>query len=222
MKNRTILIWTVLAVIIVGAVSGIFVLSKNANQGANISGAIPAVSSTDWTQGNPNAKAVLVEYADFQCPACAEYNPILQQLISQMGNQMLFVYRYFPLESIHPNAALSAQAAEAAGMQGKFWQMHDLLFSKQTEWETSTNASQLFTGYAQDLGLNTNKFQSDMNSQPVKDKIANDYQTALQMSLSFTPTFFLNGKLIDPNSAPQSVSDFKTLIQNTINAAPTP
>jgi len=206
-------------VIIAGAYSS-GTASNNASS-TFVATAAPAITSADWTEGNPNAKVSLVEYGDFECPACGEYFPVMQQLRQNFSSTVLFVFRNFPLYTIHPFAGISAQAAEAAGMEGggaKYWAMHDLLYTKQAEWSTNSALppaqvmSQYFDGYAQSIGLDVNTFNTDINATSVMQKIQNDVTGANTASIDHTPTFFVNLKQI-PN--PGSLQDF----ENTLNAA---
>lgn len=178
---------------------------------------IPAVSAGDWQEGSTTSSVTLVEYGDFECPVCSVYAPVLDQLMKDFGNKILFAWRQFPLESIHPNAALAAAASEAAGAQGKFWEMHDLLFQNQNAWVTQStaDAEKTFAGYATKLGLDAQKFQSDMSSPSVTGKIQSDYADDLKMGLTYTPSFFLGGKLIQN---PQNYDEFKQLIEQSLAA----
>ncbi|MFZ2200130.1 MAG: thioredoxin domain-containing protein, partial [Microgenomates group bacterium] len=120
----------------------------------------------------------LVEFSDFQCPACLSVQAPLKDLLKKYDGKITFVYRYFPLTQIHKNAQMSAQAAEAAGLQGKFWEMHDKLFETQTEWEGITNPTETFIKYAETLGLDIAKFRVELESQVVKDAIQVDVSAA--------------------------------------------
>ncbi len=219
MKSKSILTWGIVVVAIIGIVYGLIELAKTspANQ-ANVqtgSGAIPAVSASDWMKGDPNATTTLIEYGDFECPVCAVYAPVLDQLLKDFSGKLNLVYRYFPLETIHPNAAISAAAAEAAGAQGKFWPMHDLLFQNQNDWanQNQATAENTFAAYAAQLGLRADQFITNMNSATTTSKIQTDYENDVKMGLTYTPTFILNGKII-PN--PTSYDAFKQVIQQAI------
>jgi protein-disulfide isomerase len=207
------------AVIIAGAYSS-GTASTNASS-TFVSTTAPAISSADWTEGNPDAKVSVIEYGDFECPACGEYFPVMQQLLANYSSTVLFVFRNFPLYTIHPFAGIGAQAAEAAGLEGgaaKYWAMHDLLYTDQTQWTANTSltpaqvVSQYFDGYAQSIGLNTSTFNNDINATSVTEKIQNDVAGGTAAQIDHTPTFFVNLQQI-PN--PTSLQDF----ENTINAA---
>jgi protein-disulfide isomerase len=175
----------------------------------------PALTSADWTVGDATSSVTFIEYGDYECPACGEYEPIVEQLISNYGNRVLFAFRNFPLYTIHPNAGISAQAAEAAGMEGgvaAFWQMHNMLYAKQNDWVT-TDPSQVvakyFNGYAQSIGLNVATFDTDINSTQVMNKISTDVTGGNSASIDHTPTFFLNLKQI-PN--PTTYAQFAAVL----------
>src|SRR5689334_1309351 len=153
-----------------------------------------AITASDWTKGPKDAKISVIEYGDFQCPACGAYEPIVEELEKEYATNVLFVFRNFPLFQIHQNAMISAQAAEAAGLQGKYWEMHDLLYAKQNDWaETATNAvvSKYFDAYAQSLGLDVAKFNADIDSAAVKQAVQDDIQAGNAAQVDHTPTFFV-------------------------------
>ncbi|MBI2024821.1 MAG: DsbA family protein [Candidatus Harrisonbacteria bacterium] len=211
---KRVAIWS-FAIAIVGlALFGLIKLGINSapNQSASL---IDAVSPKDWGKGAEEAKVVLVEYSDFQCPACGAYYPLLKRLSQEFTGQIKFVYRHFPLSQIHANAEPAARAAEASGKQGKFWEMHDLIFENQTNWSNQKNAEVAFISYAQSLQLDIERFKTDLNSQEVKESVANDYQSGIRSKVNGTPTFFLNGQKIQN---PRSYDEFKNIIEQAINA----
>jgi len=206
-------------VIIAGAYSS-GTSSSDANAGF-VSTTAPGITASDWAEGNPNAKVTLIEYGDFECPACGEYFPVMQQLYQNYSSTVLFVFRNFPLTTIHPFAQIGAQAAEAAGLEGgaaKYWAMHDMLYTEQTQWSGNTAltpsqvVSQYFDGYAQSIGLDVNTFNADINATSVLDKIQTDVTGGNAAQIDHTPTFFVNLQQI-PN--PTGLSDF----ENTLNEA---
>ena len=210
-----------IAVIIVITAIAAFV-SSNGSSSSNPSGftatQTTAATSTDHTRGNATAKVTLTEYGDFECPACSEYAPLVHQLYTSYGDRVLFVFRNFPLYQIHPFAMISAQATEAANLQGKYWEMNELLYSKQSEWSTNTSlspadvVSKFFNGYAQSLGLDVTKFDTDINSDAIKAHVQSDLALGNAAQIDHTPTFFINDLQI-PN--PQNLADF----QKDIDAA---
>lgn len=169
------------------------------------------VTDEDTYLGNKDAKVTLIEYSDFQCPACKSYEDIVKQVLdSYSPEELRFVFRHFPLRSIHPNADIAAQAAEAAGEEGKFWEMKDLLFEKQDEWSDEKDPKGLFGAYAASLGLDVAEFDEDLKSDDdSKERVEKDYQSGVALDINSTPTFILNGVII---KNPQSLDEFKSLI----------
>lgn len=165
----------------------------------------------DHITGATDSAKLLVEYSDLQCPACGAYYPLVKQLLAEHSTEFTFIYRHFPLRQIHKNAQLAAQAAEAASRQGRFWEMEDKLFTTQKDWSEKGNAEEIFVGYAQALGLNTDQFKTDLQSQEVKDKVNADYASGIQAHVSSTPTFFLNGEMIDTSTI-KTYDDFRTKV----------
>jgi len=161
------------------------------------------IRADDWIKGNPAAKVVLVEYADFQCPACAIFSKVVEKLSSSYGDRVEFVYRQFPLKQIHRNAEIAAYAAEAAGKQDKFWEMHDILYERQSDWSESDEARKLFTDYATTLYLDLGRFQADSEAKEIQEKINASYAEAVGLGLTSTPSFILNGKKIEARSYEQ-------------------
>jgi protein-disulfide isomerase len=192
-------------------VYGLMRLGASSNPSGVTGGAIPPVSSSDWTRGNQYAKNVLIEYSDLQCPACGAYEPLVQQLMKDLNGQILLVYRHYPLTQVHPHAQIAAQATEAAGLQGKFWEMHDILFSRQSDWANANNTEDLFKGYAKQLGMDENKFASDLNSDTVKKLVAEDADAGLRAGIDSTPTFYLNGSKVQN---PGTYEELKALFTN--------
>jgi protein-disulfide isomerase len=176
-----------------------------------------AVTDADWVKGNRNAEVILTEYADFQCPACANYSLIVKQLSEEYGDRIGVVFRHFPLKQIHSNAEGSSIAAEAAGKQGKFWEMHDLLFERQKEWSDSKAINTVVADYAQELGLDTDKFIKDLGEGSVSKKIDANYSEAIRLGISSTPTFFLNGQKLE---SVRSYDQFKSVIDDALNKNP--
>ncbi len=175
-----------------------------------------SVNASDNVKGNQAASAILIEYSDFQCPACGYFYPILKELAARHENDMLFVYRHFPLTQIHKHAQLAAQAAEASALQGKFWEMHNLIFDNQSAWSALPSARETFIGYAKDLELDLAKFQADMDSDTVAAKVDSDSRGGAQAGVNGTPSFFLNGKRIQN---PRSLEEFENLISAAKNAS---
>lgn len=215
-RRRRWFLWGGLAVALLVVVIG---ASRLANIGSSVDRPLLSNSSIEegeWTKGNPDASVVLIEYSDFQCPACANYYPTVKELSAQYADDVLIVYRHYPLRSIHEHAQLAGQAAEAAGMQGKFWEMHDTLFERQSEWSSGLGQKATFARYAQELGLDVERFKEDMTSDAARDAVNRGYISAVAAGVSSTPTFFLNG---EPVSVAPTVSAFAELIDPLISAS---
>ncbi len=209
--------WIILAVVIVG-LAGLFIVTKPKNSGDNkFNGDASKLQSDDHVRNQRDLKATLIEYADFQCPACGSYYPITKQLEAQYGDRVTFVYRHFPIISLHPNAFAAARAAEAASNQGKFWEMHDKLFETQDIWgRVATNQQSLFEGYAKDLSLDLNKFKADYVTEVTADRINRDVSSAKQFGITGTPTFILNGQKIEN---PNGFEAFSKVLDKAIEEA---
>jgi protein-disulfide isomerase len=218
---------TILAVLVIAFI-GIFAVSKNSNNdnsGTKNSSAQP----TNHVEGLGQKSVTLVEYGDYQCSVCYAYYPTVKQVTQQFSDQIHFQFRNLPLTSLHPNAFAGARAAEAAGLQGKYWEMHDVLYenqdpSGQTGWVASrTPLDSYFAGYAKGLNLDVNQFKTDYASTKVNDAINADLsafeKTHQQMA---TPTFFIDGQyipysdLVDPSTGRPSVDKFASVINAEI------
>ena len=174
------------------------------------------VTDKDWVKGSTDAPATLIEYTDFQCPACGAYYPILKQVTEEMPDKVKLVIRHYPLIQIHPNALPGARAAEAAGRQGKFWEMYDLLFMNQAEWSKASDPMKsIFPAYAGRAGLDIEKFKQDMADSSLDDKINHDRATGNKLEITGTPSFFLNGKKLEN---PKNVEELKKAIEKASGA----
>lgn len=152
-----------------------------------------------YVQAVPNAKITLVEFGDFECPACGVAYPVVQKVLQDYKGKITYAFREFPIPS-HKYGTLAAQAAEAAGAQGKFYPMYDKLYSNQKDWgdETKdTNAMDYFVKYAKELKLDVNKFKQDVENNAYDKRIKRDSGDGQQLGVNATPTFFLNGEMIE-------------------------
>jgi protein-disulfide isomerase len=147
------------------------------------------VSDTDHALGPANAPVTLVEYGDYECPDCLNSEPIVRQLREHFGNTLRVVFRHFPQNNVHPHASAAAQAAEAAGTQGKYWEMHQALFEHQKEL-----ADLDFTHLALQLGMDPYKFERDTEARSIPKRIRADYESGIASGVTGTPTFFINGR----------------------------
>ena len=144
--------------------------------------------SRDHAQGPESAPATLVEYGDYECPYCGRAYPIVKEVQTAMGDRLRFVFRNFPLTQIHPHAQHAAEAAEAAGVQGRFWEMHDLLFERQRRLD-----DRHLLEYAQDLGLDSAKLERELMEHAHAERVREDFLSGVRSGVNGTPTFFING-----------------------------
>jgi len=168
---------------------------------------VKQLKANDHIKWSPEKKNLLIEYSDFQCPACKNAHDILKTIEAsgsadfEITKKVTFIYRHFPLFQIHNKANVADYAAEAAGKQDKFWEMADLLFDNQQTWKESNNLQQKdFTNYAKELKLDIDRFKKDSDSTEVKNRVSEDLREAEQMGVNSTPTFFLNGQKVNVNS----------------------
>lgn len=167
------------------------------------------VTENDHIKGPIDAKVTIVEFSDFQCPACKAYAPIIKEVLERFPEDVRFVYKHFPLRSIHPGAEPAARASEAASLQGKFWEMHDELFANQDAWGR-TPSRNLFERYAENIGLDIDQFKRDFDSSVVRDRVNAHIRLSAELGLNSTPTFYVNGKII---RNPLSADAFAEIIQ---------
>jgi protein-disulfide isomerase len=160
------------------------------------------VSTNDHIQGSTTAEWTLVEYGDYECPACGQAYPIVKQLQERLGDQLLFVFRNFPLQEIHPNAEHAAEAAEFAAAYGRFWKMHDILFENQEYLQ-----DELLIGLAAKIGLSARKLRRSLESEIYRGRIELDFRGGIRSGVNGTPTFFINGVRHDGSF------DFDTLLR---------
>jgi protein-disulfide isomerase len=149
----------------------------------------PPVNSKDHIQGKNTAPLELVEYGDYQCPHCGRAYPIIKNLQRSLGDDLKFVFRNFPLSEIHPDAFTAAVAAEAAGLQDKYWEMHDIIFENQQALDLES----LFL-YAKAIGLDVKRFKNDIQKNELADKVEQDFESGIRSGVNGTPSFFINGR----------------------------
>lgn len=195
--------WIIFSVLCLGVLGGLIYLSQQgktdvsaidvtkvqaaANNNGNIG---------DHTYGNMQSKVVLIEYGDYQCPGCGSSYPIIKQVVEKYKDKLGFVFRNFPLTTIHPNALAAASAAEAAGLQGKYWEMHDQLYTNQDAWKSLSgqDRTDYFKQLASGLGVKTDTWLTDLDGSATQKKIDFDRELGKKANVSGTPAFFLNGK----------------------------
>jgi protein-disulfide isomerase len=170
-----------------------------------------------YTLGSPNAPARLEEFGDYQCPPCGLFHPILQQMHKEFGDKLQITFREFPLTQGHQHALAAASAAEAAGLQGRFWEMHDLLYEHQNDWKDKFDVRPIFEDYAKDIGLDVERYKRDIGSEQVAQRIFLDGKRGHSLGVKGTPTVFLNGREVPFTSLP--ADSLRVLIQREINNA---
>ena len=153
---------------------------------------VETVNHTDHALGPAHAPAVLVEYGDFECPNCKQAAPAVEIVLQRFEEKVRFVYRHFPLVDVHPHAFLAAEAAECAGAQGKFWEMHAMLFEHQSHLEREH-----LLRYADDLGLDVAQFTAELNDEVYRQRVLEHLESGARSGVRGTPGFFLNGRIID-------------------------
>lgn len=217
MNKNTIIISVISVVVIFGFLVGVYMLTNSSSSSSGtISKEAQTITPADHIKWSPEKKNILVEYSDLQCPACKAFHDMIKNQIEASGSantniikKVTFIYRHFPLDQ-HPFSHDAAYSAEAAGKQGKFYEMSDLLFANQETWSKTANPKEDFVKYAQQLNLNIDQFKKDSDLQEVKNKVNQDYQSGIQAGVNSTPTFYLNGKKLD-NVA--SFNDFVQLLK---------
>ena len=152
----------------------------------------PGITTHDRQLGNVNAKVTLVEFGDYQCPHCGHAYPLINRLIADLGDELHFVFRNFPLSEIHPMALPAAIAAEAAAFQDKFWEMHNIIFENQTRLR-----NHIFVDFADELKMDSKRFLADSKSRAVEEKVEGDFESGVRSGVNGTPSFFLNGEKLD-------------------------
>lgn len=173
----------------------------------------------DWKLGNTADPAVtVIEYGDYQCPGCAGFAPLLERLADTYPDDVLVIYRHFPLNSIHPNAQKSAEAAEAAGAQGKFWEYHELLFARQGDWSALDQpaARDFFIGVARELDLDVEQFTLDLDGGVYADYVSASEQDAIDLNLPGTPSAIINGQVVPGEGLPRDFESWEAFVKDEI------
>lgn len=210
MKNP----WVVIGIIAIALFGGAIWFSGSAAEQNN-----EGVVVAPHIKGNPEAVVELVEYSDFQCPACAAFQPILTTVLEEYGDELRFEYRHFPLLNIHPHAQAAAVAAEAAGQQGKFFEFHDLLFENQTEWAAAAVPTSFFLQYAEALDLDIEMFRRHLNASVLQETVRTGFTEARALELTGTPSFLLNGQKMTFDSYESFVAQIATAIDPSVGSS---
>jgi protein-disulfide isomerase len=217
--------WLIFVAVVIVLLGGLIYLSNKNRvvidaKAVNTASVQPAQEQSgniaDHVFGKTDSKVVFTEYGDFQCPGCGGMYPTIKELTEKYEGQMTFVFRNFPITSIHPNARAAAAAAESAGLQGKYWEMHSKLYENQSSWEklSTQQRTDFFIGYATELGLSIDQFKQDFSSAKVNQKISFDQALAKKDKVNSTPSFYINGKAIS-----QDVWGDKTKLEAAITDA---
>lgn len=195
--------WKLAAVLLVPVV--LLVLFQGFRSG--VTAPSPAqVAADDHVRGNPQAAVTLVVYGDFQCPACKEEAEVIARAWGEIGDRVQLVFRHYPLDT-HRHAFLAARYAEAAGRQGKFWEMYNLLYAEQQLWSSTADAAGLIESLAAQAGLDLEQLRADLELPELRDKIVADQRGGTRAGVRSTPSLFVNGRLVNnPRSAVELVA----------------
>lgn len=195
---------------------GILFVSKKDAEAPN-GGNGSTEQESNYTRGENKKNVTLVEFGDFQCPACGGYYPIVEEVVEQFKDDISFQFVNFPLTAIHPNAMLAHRSAVAASNQGKFWEMYNLLYQNQQVWTNLQGAqvANTFRSYAESLELDMDKFDADQKSETTNAIVNADIKKGKDLGVSGTPTFFLDGKKLEN---PKDAEAFKKVIEEAIKA----
>ena len=190
MNKDTKVLLGIISVVVIALVGLFVVFNKD---GSSATTDVSRLVRSD-SQREGSGSVTLVEFGDYQCPACGQAYPNVQKVMSEYSGKVQLVFRNYPLETIHKNALVGAKYAEAAAKQGKFWQFHDKLYEKQSEWSESNDPTSFFATYAKDLGLDGSKLKTDAASAEIASHITRDKADGDALAISGTPTFYVNGK----------------------------
>lgn len=168
--------------------------------------------------GSPSAAVTVEEFADFQCPMCAQVHGVMKNVQAAYGSRIKFIYRNYPLVQLHKNSYDASLAAEASGMQGKFWDMQNMLFTNQTSWSNSGDVRTAFEGYAEKIGLDMEKYKTDVVALGTKNRVDADLARGRALNISSTPTIFINGKSV-PSDQLTSIDGIKAMIDAELQKA---
>jgi len=194
---------------------GCSVVTRRASPAPTEQPLIPEVSQNDWALGSPDAPLTIIAYSDFQCPGCAYVAPVLEQLYEKYPEKVRVVFRHYPLIVVYDKAALAAQAAEAAGLQDRFWEMHDLLFARQQEWagKSPKEFQTWLVQRAKDLKLDQAQFEADLNSRELVDRVQKAYEQNYALRMPGAPYLLING---EPYSGPLTLGDLDAVVGLTL------
>lgn len=222
--------WIIFGVVVVLVFGGLVVYSHASNPSINVSNvdANSSISASaqngqiaDHVFGKADSKVIFIEYGDYQCPSCSGAHPQIKAATEAYKDKVAFIFRNFPLTTIHPNARAAAAASEAAGLQGKYWEMHNRLYESQADWESLTGdqRTNTFIDYASQLKLDTAKFKTDLASTAINSKISFDQALGKKIGVNATPSFYLNGKQLSSTDSGQIVQGSTTVLTGLFDKA---
>jgi protein-disulfide isomerase len=222
--------WIIFGVVVVLIFGGLVVYShasnppidvSNVNATNIIAASVQNGQIADHVYGKADSKVVFIEYGDYQCPSCSGAHPQIKAVTEAYKDKVAFVFRNFPLTTIHPNARAAAAASEAAGLQGKYWEMHNRLYESQADWESLTGdqRTNTFIDYASQLKIDTAKFKTDLASTAVNSKISFDQALGKKIGVNATPSFYLNGKQLSSTDSGQIVQGSTTVLTGLFDKA---
>lgn len=221
--------WIVFVVICVVVLGGLVALSrKDKVDVSNVDQTKIQTANTndgniaDHVFGKADSKVVLIEYGDFQCPYCGEAYPQVKSISDDYKDKIAFIFRNYPLSTMHPNAKAAAAAAEAAGLQGKYWEMHNKLYESQNDWSnlSTDKRTDMFVSYAKAIGVkDPNKFKTDMASDDVNKKISFDLALGDKAKVTGTPTFILDGTKVSDSVAQSVITSKGSALRSAIDKA---
>ncbi len=217
--------WIIFSVLCLGVIGGLIYISNNSKldvskidvnkkqETTNDNGNIP-----EHIYGNADSKVILIEYADYQCPGCGSAAPEIKKVAEKYKDKIAYIFRNYPIYAYHPNAFAAAATAEAAGLQGKFWEMHSYIYEHQSEWNnlTGDERTNFFANAARELGLDSERLVKDLDSESIKKKINYDLALGKEAGVEATPSLFLNGKEVGN----QDVKDDKLVPTDNDSSTP--
>jgi protein-disulfide isomerase len=191
----------IIVVVLLAAFAATWVVLRSRNNSTNTStDSSPATPGAQplHIRGNPNAPVTLEEFGDFECPTCGLYASELKKIESDFGDKLRVIFREYPLyPTPHKHALIAAQAAEAAGLQNRFWEMHDKLYENQKPWSEANDVMPIFVQFAKEIGIDSDRFSRDLNGEAVATRIFQDGRRAHALGVTGTPSFFVNGKVLE-------------------------
>ena len=213
--------WIIFSVVAVGILALLVFTAKNSESDSLKGVDIYAVQKAsdqngqiaDHVFGKADSLVTLIEYGDYQCAPCASVHPLIKTVVTDYKDKIRFVFRNFPIPTLHQNALTASTVAEAAGLQDKYWEMHDKLYENQTAWADLTTDKRIdyFSDLANQLKLNVSKFKSDLSLQSISDKIKYDQALAEKTGVQGTPSMYLNGTKLD-GEALNTVESLKAIL----------